>query len=384
MKILLVTNLCSHYRVPVYEIISKHNDAKFIFYSEGSENYFDRSNTLKIGNFQGEYLKGFRLFPKFRITPGLIKYLTLFDYDCLILGFVGRFSIPISFFIAKVIRRKPIVCWIGMWTHPHSLFHRLTFHLTRFLYRKSDAVVVYGTHSKAYLESLGVNGERIFCAWNSVDNKIFDREVAPAEKEALRELIGIADEKIVLYVGRLTASKGLIYLLRAAAMLRDSQNVKLKFLLIGHGDQEDELKQKVEELGLSNVLFVGYMKNDSLVALYSLSTVMVLPSITWKGEKEPWGLVCNEAMIQGCPVIATDAVGAAVGGLIDNGIEGLVVKEKDPSSLAAAIKEITGNERLRSEMSAACKKKMRFWNPEFQYGGIQQALDFVVNGKHTN
>ena len=58
-----------------------------------------------------------------------------------------------------------------------------------------------------------------------------------------------------------------------------------------------------------------------------MADVYVLPSITTRLFKEPWGLVVNEAFNQGVPVIATDAVGAAAGGLVENGVNGFVVPE---------------------------------------------------------
>ena len=376
MKILVVTNVCSHYRIPLFELLAKEHQVKFLFCSKGDEGYRDPSLSIKLGNFDGESLDGFNLLPKFRITPKLIRYLSTWDYDVVILSIVGRFSIISTFVIARFFRRKQIIGWLGMWSHPETLIHRITFPMARAMYRMFDAVLVYGNHSKQYLVNLGIQADKIFCAWNAVDNKSFDRDVSSEEKLDLRGRMNLGNRKIVLYVGRFAPSKGLDDLMHAISIIQTQHHKSFAVLLIGKGEGEGKLRELSVRLGINDLKFVGFMENKDLVSIYSIATLLVLPSITDKWGKEPWGLVVNEAMIQGCPVVVTDAVGAGVGGLVIDGEHGFVVPERTPPALANAILKILDDDTLRASMSESCYRKMKAWNPEYQYKGVREALEY--------
>ena len=86
---------------------------------------------------------------------------------------------------------------------------------------------------------------------------------------------------------------------------------------------------------------------ETLRGLYAGSDVVVLPSIATRDFREPWGLVTNEAFNQGVPVIATDAVGAAAGGLIEHERTGLVVPAGDAEALAGALRRLHDDPALR-------------------------------------
>jgi glycosyltransferase involved in cell wall biosynthesis len=99
--------------------------------------------------------------------------------------------------------------------------------------------------------------------------------------------------------------------------------------------------------------------------------------------KEPWGLVVNEAMNQGVPVVATDAVGAAAGGLVQNGVNGFVVPERDSKALAEAIGRILNDDELRATMSRNAKRIIAGWDNERMVQGFQQAIAYALN-KHNH
>ena len=135
-------------------------------------------------------------------------------YDVYIKCINGRFEDPATFLISRL-RRKPFILWTGIWIRLQTKAHRLIFPLTRWIYRQSDAIVVYGEHVKKYLRE-GVPSERIFVAAHAVDNEFYSKEVSEIEKSALRDLLKIQNhQKVILYLGRLEESKGLSVLLNA-------------------------------------------------------------------------------------------------------------------------------------------------------------------------
>ena len=90
---------------------------------------------------------------------------------------------------------------------------------------------------------------------------------------------------------------------------------------------------------------------EALRELFAAADALVLPSEPTRSFREPWGLVANEAMLQGTPVIATDAVGAAAGGLVRDGDTGLVVAAGDARMLAAAIGRLAADPELRAQQA---------------------------------
>ena len=90
--------------------------------------------------------------------------------------------------------------------------------------------------------------------------------------------------------------------------------------------------------------------------IYAACDVLVVPSISTRTFREPWGLVVNEAMNRGLPVIASDAVGAAAGGLVRDGENGIIVPEADTGALARAISRLEADGALRERMGAAAAR----------------------------
>ena len=109
-------------------------------------------------------------------------------------------------------------------------------------------------------------------------------------------------------------------------------------------------------------------------SLYSGSDVVVMPSIPTRDFREPWGLVANEAMSQGVPVIATDAVGAAAGGLVDHDRTGLVVPAGDSRALAQAMKRLHDDPSLRARLGAAARVAVASYTQDAWAVGMARGL----------
>jgi glycosyltransferase involved in cell wall biosynthesis len=107
---------------------------------------------------------------------------------------------------------------------------------------------------------------------------------------------------------------------------------------------------------------------------YAACDVLVVPSIPTRTFREPWGLVVNEAMNRGLPVIASDAVGAAAGGLVRDGETGLVVPAGDSAALGAAIGRLASDPGLRARLGAAAAAEVRAFSHEAWAHGFSQAL----------
>lgn len=375
MKIAFVTNMCTHCRIKTFETLARYHEVDYYFFSAGDEWCWEQKHGVRMGEFRCQYLPGFPL-GRTRVTPTLVTRLWWGDYDLFVKCINGRFALPATFLIAKL-RRKAFVLWTGMWMHPQTVFHRLSFPLTRYIYHHADAIVVYGEHVKRYLVGLGVKAEKVFIAAHAVDNGLYSRLVSEEEKAALRERLALPSApKVVLYLGRLEESKGLGYLIEAFAMLPRDDTV---LIIVGDGSWRARLEAQSHRSRLSGrVRFAGYVPPEETLPYYALADVFVLPSITVRTGKEPWGLVVNEAMNQGVPVVATDAVGAAAGGLVQDGVNGFVVPERDSVALSQAIKRILDDGELRRRMSRNARRVIAGWDNERMVKGFRQAIEYAL------
>ena len=120
-----------------------------------------------------------------------------------------------------------------------------------------------------------------------------------------------------------------------------------------------------------------HLPPERLRNFYAGSDVVVVPSIPTRDFLEPWGLVVNEAFDQGVPVIATDAVGAAAGGLVQHERTGLVVPAGDERALAAALRRLHDDPELRARLGANAREAVRGYSHAAWAEGMSRALNAV-------
>jgi glycosyltransferase involved in cell wall biosynthesis len=241
--------------------------------------------------------------------------------------------------------------------------------------------VVYGEHVKRYLISEGVESTKIFVANHSVDNGFYSQSIPETEKDKLLELLNIPlSDKIVLFLGRLEKNKGVENLLLAFSKMIQAEQESERIILIiaGTGSDKENLESLSSKLGLVNrVIFTGYIPVTQAVKYYSIASIFVLPSITTDQIKETWGLVINEAMNQSVPVIASDSVGAGAGGLIENGINGIIYPEENIQKLYESLRYLLGNKEIRIKMGENGRKRVAEWNYDKMSEGFVRAINFV-------
>lgn len=138
------------------------------------------------------------------------------------------------------------------------------------------------------------------------------------------------------YIGRLISLKGVRYLIEA---LSDFNSCEVELQVVGDGDQYSELKHYAEKLKLK-IEFLGVLPISEIDGFLRGIDILVLPSV----EKDGWGAVISEALLNGVAVVATRHVGASV--LIKDEMIGRVVKERDAKSIVEALNFLTSGEKL--------------------------------------
>ena len=158
-----------------------------------------------------------------------------------------------------------------------------------------------------------------------------------------------------------------------------NRSVPTFLVIAGTGPERKSIEALANQLGIADqVRFPGYFRPTETVALYASSQVVVLPSVTWRGWKETWGLVVNEAFNQGVPVIATDAVGGAAGGLVIDGENGFIVPECDAAAIAASLDRVLNDTDLSRRFSMAARRRITAWDQPDMVNAFDEAIRFVL------
>lgn len=164
------------------------------------------------------------------------------------------------------------------------------------------------------------------------------------DTSAIKEQYGISDDRVILTVGRLVPKKNHDHVLRALPeVLQKIPN--LKYLIVGSGPEEAQLKEVARQLGISKqVIFTGAIEHASLPPYYCLSNVFVMPSCVVADNFESFGIVFIEASACGKPVI-----GSKTGGISDavvDGVTGLLVEPNDVKEIAQTLIRLLTDEQL--------------------------------------
>lgn len=216
-----------------------------------------------------------------------------------------------------------------------------------------------GKRQAAYMRHYGVNDARIVQANMTVDVAAICRYIDAGDvsgrKKEVRESLGLAqDATVFLYVGRMEPHKGVQDLLAAFSMFPVAARARL--LLVGEGSMNDELGRAVA--ADSRICWTGRLSGAALLSAYASADVFVLVS-----RFEPWGLVVNEAMAAGLPVVASDSVGC-IDDLVIHGVTGLIVSTASVQALAAALASLHEDIVLREGMGKSGRRLISGWTLE--------------------
>jgi glycosyltransferase involved in cell wall biosynthesis len=226
--------------------------------------------------------------------------------------------------------------------------------LHQVFFAQFDAFLAIGK-SNAELYSLGgVRPERIFTAGYCVDNTRFaaGAEALRSERVNLRRKWGLSETGTVLvFVGKLESKKQVMHFLLALAEARRG-GAEVEGLIVGTGEEASKAKAFVSEHALP-VTFAGFLNQSEIVAAYVAADALVLPS----DYGETWGLVVNEAMASGLPVIVSERVGAAHD-LVCDGVTGWVVPFADINALASAMAVMSGDLHQRARMGLSAVQRV--------------------------
>ena len=388
IKVALITYIPTPYRVPLFNLLSKNNagiEFDIFFFSKIEDN---RLWCLPIEEFKFDYkfLRGisFKFHKKggdlftLHINFSIFRALAKKRYDVIICAGYNSVTAVFSLLYAKFLG-KPFIHWSEQTLPaepPKEFIGRLMRSLLKTIFFKfSDAYIAQGTCTKEFLISNGVSEHQIFISPYATNNSYFLKKAEKyvINKDMLKKELSITTEKVIIYVGQLVERKGVFDLLKAYNNLYAEEKKATSLLLIGAGMLEKSLKHYCNENNLGNVIFLGYKQQEELVKYFAISDVFVLPS--WH---DTWGIVVNEAMACGLPVIITESVGAS-GDIVQNGINGYIVKSSSPTELYSTMRKLLKDEELCKQMGRKSIEIILSWNIDRAVDGFCDAVKFVTS-----
>jgi len=235
-----------------------------------------------------------------------------------------------------------------------------------------------GTANRKYYRALGVPDEKIVDVPYTVDNARFmaAARLSPDERVTVRQQFGVpTDRPLLLFASKLVPRKHPDDVVRAVARLRDD-GVDVSLLVVGTGAMEPALRTLVSSLHLTeHVWFGGFVNQAELPRVYAASDVFVLPA-----DNEPWGLIVNEVMCAGVPVVVAGEVGC-VPDLVHEGRTGWLMDAGDVTSLVAALRRLVTNDAEREAMGRAGLAVIATWSYEECRLGVRAAAGQSLQGK---
>jgi glycosyltransferase involved in cell wall biosynthesis len=230
-----------------------------------------------------------------------------------------------------------------------------------------------GTNNANFYRSYGVPEDRIFWTPYGVDNAFFTRhaKTLAGEKRSLREREGLPPNlPVILFCGKFQKRKRPLDLLKAFAPLDGESAGSLIF--VGDGPLRPEMERFIADQRLKNVYLLGFRNQTELPVYYAMADVLVLPS-----SHEPWGLVLNEGMCFGIPVIASDRVGAAAD-LVQEGVNGFTYPVGNVLALRDCLRKVLVDADCRTTMGNQSRAIINRWGIKEGVEGVLMALDLVV------
>lgn len=326
MRVLFLTNVPSPYRVDFFNELGQFCDLTVLFEKETSSERDASWRKYEFRNFIGIFLKGKSIKTDTAFCPEVVKYLKN-PYDRII---CTTFTDPTGMIAVQYMKNHKIPYYLeadgGFAKDGNGI--------------KEKVKKLFIAGAKGYF-STGKSCDEYFITYGAERNKIIrypfsslleadllKEPIQQDEKKNIRRLLGIKEEKMVLTVGQFIYRKGFDILLKAVSELDGDIGV----YFVGGGPTEEYL-QLQHSYNLNNVHFVGFKSKNELKEYYKAADLFVLPT-----REDIWGLVIEEAMAYGLPIVSTNRCAAAEE-LVDDK-NGRIVRTENPVELRRAMLEV--------------------------------------------
>lgn len=374
MKILFLTNYPSPYRVHFFNELGKETDLTVAF-EEKPEDQTHRDKSwfyLNFENFKAIYLTNKKIGNKNNrnkyivFCPSIKSLIKNGNFDVIITG--GYATLTAMYAIRYMIRKK-IPYWVEIDGGIKQKRNCIVRTLQKYFVSHATGYFSPSENSDNYLIDIGAKKNNIFrYPFTSLDNEdILQERVAFDKKNSLRKKLGIKEEKVVVAVGRFVYGKGFDILIKASEKLNSNVGV----YIIGGNPTDEYLSLKRQYDKQDRIHYVGFKKKDELREYYQASDLFCMPT-----RLDVWGLVINEAMSNGLPIVGTDQCVAALE-LIDKS-NGIIVPSEDELALFNAINSIIESDKLIELGDSSLKKIRKYTYSQMVKAHLQAFEEFSI------
>lgn len=338
LKVLFLVNIPSPYRNDFFNELGKKCNLTVLFEKKSAD---DREWEYgKNINYKAVFMKGKSIGADTALCFEVIKYLKM-DFDKIIIGGYSTPSGMLAITYLNLKRKKFYLNCDGGIIKKDS---KINYALKKYFIKSAYIWLSTGAETNKYLEYYGADINRIYIyPFSSVKNQdVLEKPLSKNEKIMLRKKLGINSSKMIISVGQFIERKGFDLLITVA---KDFPNIG--FYIVG-GQPTDIYLKLINSLNVKNVYFINFMKKTELNFFYRSADIMVFTT-----REDIWGLVINEAMANGLPIISTDKCNAAIELINENGI---IIETDNLKQLKNSISCLMNNEKQLLEMSNnSCK-----------------------------
>ena len=394
-KITVIAATCFYYQVPIFQVLSADPRIDLTVYFCSDEGVSGKDVKTAYGvdetwTGEGELLKGYKFKFLRNFSPGgsyLKSLVGLANFgvwneisrerpDAVVvtswmnptwwLTYLAclKFKVPIFFMTDANFYTEDSKGPLKKWLKQRLLGDLIFPIASGFLYA--------GTANRQLYEYYRVPGEKLFpfaYSWG-YDAILEKSKKLLSRRAALRIQYGLSEDAIViLYCGRLTSEKGTIDLLEAYRLVSHPRKA---LVIVGDGILRERLQQFAKNHNIDSIHFLGFKRRDEIGEFYALADFLVLPS-----HKETWGIVINEALCFGLPVIVSDQVGAGVDLVIPEE-NGHVFPAGDVAALTDRINKLIELPiETRKKMGEKSRETILKWNDRDLAKLIGNCLDAI-------
>ena len=373
-RLVILTEIISPYRIPLFNTLAENAevDLHVIFLAETDP-------TLRQWQvYKDEIHFSYEVLPSWRqrlgrynmlLNLGVTRALAARGPDVIL---CGGYNYVASWQALRWARahRIPFVLWSESNAKDLRRGHAMVEFLKSLFLRKCSGFVVPGRAAQEYLcADKKIAENAFFTAPNAVDNDLFAAGASAARQNAdyLRRGLSLP-KRYFLFTGRLVREKGVFELLAAYAKLTESMRQQVGLVFVGDGASRQQLEEQAASISPGAILFAGFAQREQLAIYYGLAEVLILPTYA-----DTWGLVVNEAMACGLPVILSHAAGCAPE-LVRESWNGLLVAPRDVASLTFAIRSLADQPDLSATMGANSAKHIAHYSPSEWSSGIARMV----------
>ena len=374
-RAVILTEIIAPYRIPVFNALAARNDVDphIIFLSEndpGLRQWHVYKDEIK---FSCEVLPSFRRHLgsyNLLLNKGVEAALSRARPQAII---CGGYNYRAYWQAARWSASNQTT--LLLWSESNSADKRrnsIAEFLKKRFVRMCRAYLAAGVTSRDYLLQLGAPPGSVFIAPDAVDVTMYAAGAAKARASSPEVRAQHAlPERYFLYVGRLVEEKGVFDLLAAYAALDENIRATIGLVIVGDGSAREELQHRASNIHPANIKFGGWVHRERISEFYALADALIFPT-----HSDPWGLVVNEAMACGLPIVASNVAGC-VADLVYPSKNGFTFRPRDIVALSEIMRRLAAQPALVHSMGAQSFEMIQSHTPERCAAGLAAAINFA-------